>query len=65
VVQYELVIKDKGRETAFGQFGQRSVSGGQGDWKTKEYTQHVSSTAVKTKQNKKARPHMRHMQMES
>ena len=30
-----------------------------------EYTQHVSSTAVKTIQNKKARPHMRHMQMES
>ena len=29
-----------------------------------EYTQHVSSTAVKTIQNKKARPHMRHMQME-
>ena len=33
--------------------------------RAQEYTQHVSSTAVKTIQNKKARPHMRHMQMES
>jgi hypothetical protein len=49
VRRYELdVIKDKGRETAFGQFGQRSVSGGQGVWKTKSPVAKSMALAMNT-----------------
>ena len=43
-----LLMIGKGRKTAFGQFGQRSVSGGQGVWKTKSPVAKSMALAMNT-----------------